>query len=82
MKKWAIQDSAAPSEIARRLGRNKSTITRFLKNRSAPKRRGNEVAGACSCHALHMALDTPHACPCLGFTKCLSCDTAVCPRLS
>lgn len=44
VKQWAIQDSEAPSEIARRLGRNKSTITRFLKKRSPPKRRGVKVA--------------------------------------
>lgn len=42
-KQWAIQDSEAPSEIARRLGRNKSTITRLLKKRSPPKRRGVKV---------------------------------------
>ena len=40
VKQWAIEDSVAPSEIAKRLKRNKSTITRFLKKRSVAKRRG------------------------------------------
>ena len=47
VKQWAVQDSEAPSEIARRLGRSKSTITRFLKQRSPPKRRGVKVV-ACT----------------------------------
>ena len=55
VKQWAIQDSEAPSEIARRLGRCKSTITRFLKKRSSPKQRGMKAGVARNRHALHIA---------------------------
>jgi len=43
-KKWAIQDDVAPSEIAERLGRDKSTITRLLKPRSRRQQRGRKAS--------------------------------------
>jgi IS30 family transposase len=42
-KTWAVQENLPPSEIASRLGRNKSTITRLLKPRSTRTKRGRKV---------------------------------------
>ena len=40
VKEWYVQDSIAPSEIASRLKRDKSTITRFLNMRKPRKKLG------------------------------------------
>lgn len=42
-KSWAIQEGLAPSEIAERLGRDKSTITRLLRTTSKRKARGRKA---------------------------------------
>ena len=62
-KQWAIEGSEPPSEIARRLGRNKSTITRFLKHRLPPKRRGNKVVSS----AASVAHGMTYMCNYIGF---------------
>jgi IS30 family transposase len=42
-KQWVVQDNLPPSEIAERLGRDKSTITRLLKPGSNRKQRGRKA---------------------------------------
>ena len=39
-QKWYIEDEESPKEIAERLGRDKSTITRLLVKRAPRKQRG------------------------------------------
>ena len=43
-KKWYVEDSESPREIARRLGRSKSTLTRLLIQRKARQRQGRKMA--------------------------------------
>ena len=42
-KKWYVEDSESPREIARRLGRSKSTLTRLLIQRKVRKRQGRKM---------------------------------------
>ena len=43
-RRWFVEDDLAPSEIAERLGRDKSTLTRLLVKRRAVKRQGQPAA--------------------------------------
>ena len=39
-RKWRVKELLTPSEIAERLGRDKSTINRLFRRRAARKKRG------------------------------------------
>ena len=42
-KRWFVEYNESPREIARRLGRSKSTLTRLLIQRDARKRQGRKM---------------------------------------
>jgi len=42
-KKWCADESLSPSKIAERLGRDKSTLTRFLIKQAPRKRQGRPL---------------------------------------
>ena len=57
-KKWHVVDGESPREIAIRLGRNKSTLTRLLVQRKARKRPGRkEMLGAAAVDKLQNKLE-------------------------
>ncbi len=76
-KRWAVQDGVPPSEIADRLDRDKSTITRLLKPTSRRAARGRKVVTLRErTYTLPgVANANTHMCVCLCRVTCVAAHT-------